>query len=132
MKTKTIVKKKQRLKVSYIEASFLIPVTEDKDIGTGNFHPKTRWLELEYRLFKNFKGYTLSKESYDGCWESSDTHRPAHDTSRKYFVAIRMTYLKRLRVFLKTAAFTFRQKEIYLVRDGKVEFIQNDLHKKIF
>lgn len=115
-----------------IEASFLVPVTEDKDIGTGNFHPKSRWLELEHQLFKIFKGYTLSKESYDGCWESSDTHKAVRDSSRKYFVALRVKYLKKLRTFLKITASTFRQKEIYFVRNGKVEFIQNDLHKKLF
>lgn len=114
-----------------IETSFLIPLTEDKVIGDGKLHPSSRWLELKNKLFKTFKGYTVSSGFYGGCWERPDTRKPVYDTSKKYFVALRPKDLKKIRVFLKTVAFIFRQEEIYFVINGKVEFIENDRHKKI-
>ena len=110
-----------------IETSFLIPLTEDKDIGNGELHPLSRWLELERKLFKNFKGYTRARGGYDGCWEEdSDTKREVYDTSKRYFVALRPKDLKKMKAFLKTMASIFKQKEIYFVRGGKVDFIKKD------
>lgn len=123
---------KQKIMPNYlIETSFLIPLTEDKVIGNGTLHPQSRWLELETQLFETFKGYTLSKEYYDGCWECPDTYKPVYDTSRKYIVALKPKDLKKLKILLKMAAFTFRQEEIYFVASGKVEFIENEQYKRI-
>ena len=106
-----------------LEASFLIPVSEDRDVGNGMLHPSERWDQFRDRLIEEFGGYTIAPGYYLGCYTDPDTQTLVSDRSRKYILALPENEAPALRVFLRKEAVIFRQKVVYLEIGGKVEFI---------
>jgi len=106
-----------------VEASFLIPIREDKDVGNRKLHPPERWNYFRNRLFDEFGGYTIAPGNYSGCYTDPDTQTLVSDQSRKYILALQENEIHKLRSFLRMEAVIFRQKVLYLEIGGRVEFI---------
>ena len=106
-----------------IEASFLVPIREDSDVGNGKLHPPERWNYFRDRLFEEFGAYTIAPGNYLGCYTDPDTQTLVSDQSRKYILALPENEVHKLRSFLRKEAAIFRQKVLYIEIGGKVEFI---------
>jgi len=111
-------------KIKLIQASFLIPLHEDKDIGNNKLHPVTRWVQFQRKLYAVFGAWTMAPGDYKGIYKDPQTGMEVKDISRKYILAIPKKDLKRLKEFLKREGVIFRQKWIYLEAAGKVELLE--------
>ncbi len=109
-----------------VEAAFLIPIREDKHIGTGRRHGDHRWQALQRDLFEMFLGWSRDPGLVEGVYRDPDTGQPVFDKSRRYIVAIPESELPRLRRYLSEIGRLFKQKTIYLSVAGRVEFVEVD------
>jgi len=107
-----------------IEASFLIPLRKDKEIGNGKLHPSDRWTFFQRKLYITFEGWTLAPGVYQGCYKDPDTGQEIADFSYKYIHAVAKKDLDKLRELLRTECAVFRQKFIYFEAAGKVELLE--------
>jgi hypothetical protein len=107
-----------------VEAAFLIPIREDRDVGNGRLHPYTRWQRLTRDLYHMFAGWSRTPGLVEGVYKDPDTSQPVADKSRRYVVALPHRELDRLRHYLQEVGAVFRQKVIYLSVAGQVEFVE--------
>ena len=112
-----------------VEASFLIPLTEDPEVGSGELHRSERWDALRRGLLRLAGGWSREALPVAGEWLDPATGRLVADESYRFVVAIEESELPRLRRFLAAASVAFRQKTIYLSIAGSVEFIENPRRK---
>lgn len=106
-----------------IEATFLVPINEDRNVGNGELHSHSKWGWLKRELYGRFGGFTISSNLYHGEWENPKTKEKIRDTSRKYFVDIYRKDLDKMRAFIKEIANVFCQDCIRFAYEGKVEYI---------
>lgn len=111
-------------KTKFIQASFLIPLHEDKHVGDGRLHPATRWIQFQKDLYIQFGAWTLAPGEYKGSYRDPDTGCEVIDISRKYILAVSKREIKRLKTFLRKTGTQFRQKYIYFEAAGKVELLE--------
>jgi len=109
-----------------LECAFLIPIRRDRNLSDGRLHRTDAWTWLREGLFQ-FRGATEAKELYTGWYVDADTEKRVADLSRKYYVALPRGEIGRLRSLLRQACHVFRQKSIYLIIAGRVEFIEGKL-----
>ena len=107
-----------------VEAAFLIPIREDRDVGNGRLHPHTRLQQLTRDLYRMFAGWSRAPGLVEGVYQDPDTGQPVADKSRRYVVALPQRELDRLRHYLQYVGTIFKQKVIYLSVAGKVEFVE--------
>ena len=107
-----------------VEAAFLIPIREDRDVGNGRLHPYTRWQRLTRDLYHMFEGWSRAPGLVEGVYKDPDTGQPVSDKSRRYVVALPHRELDRLRRYLREVGAVFKQKVIYLSVAGQVEFVE--------
>ncbi|MBI1925103.1 hypothetical protein HYR99_12750 [Candidatus Poribacteria bacterium] len=107
-----------------VEAAFLIPIREDRQVGNGRLHPNTRWQRLTRDLYLMFEGWSREPGLVEGVYKDPDTGQPVSDKSRRYVVALPQRELDRLRRYLQEIGSVFKQKVIYLSVAGKVEFVE--------
>jgi hypothetical protein len=110
-----------------LEYAFLIPIRRDPNLSDGADHPKKAWDWLQDRLF-DFGGATRAADLYEGWYIDPDTREQVKDLSRKYFVALPPSQVRRLRALLREACGVFVQKCIYLSVAGQVEFVEGRSH----
>ncbi|OGQ59632.1 MAG: hypothetical protein A3J24_05775 [Deltaproteobacteria bacterium RIFCSPLOWO2_02_FULL_53_8] len=112
---------------SIIQVSYLIPITEDRFLGTGKKHPDLRWQLHKEKLYSDFGGYTVSPGLYRGAYTDPDVKEEVTDDSFEFRVAVPINEIGNLRKFLKEfVGPLFRQKMIYTVVKGEVEFIESN------
>jgi hypothetical protein len=107
-----------------VEAAFLIPIREDRDVGNGRLHPYTRWQRLTRDLYHMFEGWSRAPGLVEGVYKDPDTGQPVSDKSRRYVVALPQRELEHLRRYLREVGAVFKQKVIYLSVAGQVEFVE--------
>ncbi len=110
-----------------LECSFLIPLVRNSDKKP---HPPITWRVFQDVLRKTFpKGHSgpttvfHDVESVPGEWLDEEKQEHVQDQSRKYTIALPDDQIDTLRSFLKKAANSFDQEEIYLSVAGSVEFV---------
>jgi hypothetical protein len=94
--------------MAFIEASFLISIREDKDVGNGKRHSIDCWSRFKTKLFEEFYGFTIAPGEYYGCYTDPDTQAMVSDRSRLFIVALPEADVRRLRQFLKKEAVVFK------------------------
>jgi hypothetical protein len=95
-----------------VEAAFLIPIREDRDVGNGRLHPHTRWQRLTRDLYHLFAGWSRAPGLVEGVYKDPDTGQPVADTSRRYVVALPQRELDRLRRYVHEVGAIFKQKVV--------------------
>lgn len=115
-----------------VEATFLIPIKEDEDVGSGELHPHFRWEAIQKELFEKYGGWTMDTALKMGVYPDPDKLIPVFDKSREYRVAIRRKDLDTLRESIRCFAILFRQKCIYFTVAGVVEFIEGEEDEKLY
>ncbi|MBI5886631.1 MAG: hypothetical protein HZB85_08655 [Deltaproteobacteria bacterium] len=115
-------------RTSIIQVSYLIPITEDRFLGTGKKHHDLRWQLHKEKLYSEFGGYTISPGLYSGAYTDPNAKKEVTDESFEFRVAVSSKEIGKLRKFLKEfVGPLFRQKMIYTVVKGEVEFIESNL-----
>ena len=107
-----------------IQTTFLVPVREDKDFGSGKKHSDWNWTHLEDELYERFGGWTRSNNLYPGGWVNPQSKMRIEDISRKYFVDLKRKDLGKLVSLLCRISCLFEQNCIRLESDGKVQYIE--------
>ncbi len=115
--------------MSYVECSFLIPVTRDTDHLP---HQPLAWRLLKQALLRHFGGWSgpekvlvfRKEELVPGGWIPEGGSEPIRDESQRYTVSLPEDRLDELRTLLRKAANTFDQQVIYLSVRGYVEFVE--------
>ncbi len=107
----------------WIEASFLVPIRADANLGDGQLHEPLKWKELHRTLYHQFGGWTCTGD-VQGCYQDPDTGQPVHDHSKRYVVALPQRRIDDLRAYCRLVAVTFVQKSIYFAVGTQVEFIE--------
>jgi hypothetical protein len=107
-----------------LEVRFLIPIREDQDVGSGELHPEIRWEALETVLDNNFDGWRKDAALKRGCYTDPDRSIKVHDDCREYCVAVPESSLDRLRECVRAFGRMFRQKTVYFVVTGEVQFLK--------
>lgn len=115
----------------YVETLFLVPIREDKDVGTGDIHPDYRWEILHKELYARYKGLRRDMALQWGVYQDPDTLDPVEDWCREYRVAVRKKDLGNLKHYLRRVAKLFRQKSLYFTVLGEVEFIRGEESEEI-
>ncbi|HEY3243161.1 MAG TPA: hypothetical protein VGM03_07405 [Phycisphaerae bacterium] len=109
-----------------IEVGFLVPVREDRNLGSGRRQPADRWEWLSARLRERFGGFSASRATVMGFYRDPDTRRPVQDDSRAYTLALKRADVAELRRILgREVAPRFVQKCIYLAVGVDVELVFN-------
>ena len=107
-----------------VEAAFLIPIREDRQVGNGLLHPDSKWQKFTRELYQMFEGWSREPGLVEGVYKDPETGQPVSDKSRRYVVAIPQREVDRLRHYLQKIGSVFKQKVIYLSIAGKVEFVE--------
>lgn len=107
-----------------VEACFLIPITEDVYVGSGEIHPECRWEAFEEELFIKFSGLTRDTSLKIGFYQDPNHLSKVSDMSREYQIDLRVCELENLKEFLRGYARVFRQKCIRFVVASKVEYLK--------
>lgn len=109
-----------------VEARFLIPVKEDRDLGSGKPHAAQLWRWLHEVLRERFGGFTASVAAVRGSWKDAETGQFVEDESRQYAIALQRSDALQLRMFLaEEVAPVFVQKCIYLAVGPDAELVWN-------
>jgi hypothetical protein len=106
-----------------IRTCFLIPLTQDREVGNGQLHSTTVWTHFHRLLTVTFDGWRVSSATSAGTWRDPKTGAVAKDTCREYVIAMPRKTITMLRKFLRTECVAFKQKVIYLEVGGEVEYI---------
>ncbi len=115
--------------MSFVECSFLIPVTRDSN---HLHHQPLAWRLLKQALFRHFGGWSgpekvfvfRKQELVPGGWMPEGGSEPISDDSQRYTVSLPEDRLDELRALLRKAANTFDQQVIYVSVRGYVEFVE--------
>lgn len=109
-----------------VRTCFLIPETQDVEIGHGKLHSASVWMYFHRRMTETFGGWRVSTAISRGIWRDPKTGKTFQDNCREYVIALPRKDLPKLRSFLKAECVYFRQKVIYLEIGGDVEYIELD------
>jgi hypothetical protein len=109
-----------RLKMPFIECSFLIPRTNEE---TGELHLVETFEELRLAMMERFGGWTELGEVRGG-WKDPATGKVMEDVSYRYKVAVPKQRVQELKNYLRNVTKReFGQHAIYFETLGKVEFL---------
>jgi hypothetical protein len=108
---------------TFVECSFLIPVTRDRVLSDGEPHSPVDRFWFKEQLFARFGGATVAPGEYEGFYSDPDTGEMVSDRSVRYVVAVPRKQLNELRSLLAEACLVFYQKCIYISVGGNVEFV---------
>lgn len=109
-------------RVPTLVVTFLIPIREDSEIGSGRLHGPHRWKALENAIYKAFGGVT-GRDRTSGLWRSPKTGNPVRDVSRVFEVDVPEDRLDAVRALLRRAYKTFVQQTIRVVIRGEADYI---------
>jgi hypothetical protein len=109
-----------------VETSFLVPIREDVEAGNGELHSSELWEVLTLLLWTLFDGQTQPHSTYEGSWMDPTTGKVFKDESRKFIIAVKRKDLARLKGLIQIAAIMFKQKCIYFVYEGKVDYVYSN------